>query len=237
MLNKFSNCNVNSMCFTPIASLITAIFEFVVSIFLILCFRNSQVSKYFAIFVFMLGFYQLTEYLLCTTLDPFLWAKIGFITYTFLPALAFHFVFVLMNKKFSFWILYILPIFFSIIALLNTHFIITSQCTNMFVLVKSTFFNFSNILLPILYYIYYFGIIIVICYSLIRYYFTKNKKVQKIITLLVLFSIISSLLATIIFIISFPAFSIKFPSVYCWFAFVFSICGIIVCYLDNKYNN
>lgn len=225
------------MCFTPIVSLSTAIFEFVVAFIILIIFRQSKISKYFSIFIILLGCYQLTEYFLCTTLYPIFWAKIGFVIYTFLPILAFDFVVKISNIKFPAKVLYLLPLIFSSIALLNKNFIITSQCTNLFVLVESTFFNFSNILFPILYLIYYFVTIFVICYLIFKYYFSINTKYHKFISILILLSIIISLFGAIIFIILYPALSIMFPSIYCWFALIFSICGIIVCYLDNKYKS
>ena len=86
------------MCFTPAISLTTALIEFIIATFILVKYKRYVVPVFFAILVYVLGIYQFTEFMLCTTNNAFLWAKLGFITYTFLPAIGLHFAFRLTKK-------------------------------------------------------------------------------------------------------------------------------------------
>src|SRR3989339_861921 len=112
------------MCFTPIISLSTAIIEFLVGTFILIRYRNTLVSVFSAIFVYVLGLYQFTEFMLCTTNNPHLWAAIGFATYTFLPTIGLHFVLRLTKRKFNKYILYTPAIIFALIAILRSDFVL-----------------------------------------------------------------------------------------------------------------
>jgi len=222
------------MCFTPIVSLSTAILEFVVATAILVFCRKSLINRFFPLLIYILGFYQFTEFMLCTTNYPFFWAKMGFVTYSFLPAVGLHFIMKLTNRKYNYTILYIVPVIFSLIAFLKPDFIIESTCTTFFVIVIKDMFNFPIPLLSSIYGFYYFGSILLFCYFLLKS-FNKEKNQLKRKSYAVIFAatLITLLPAVVLFII-FPAFKIIFPSVYCEFAVLFTVAAIISSYLDNK---
>jgi len=218
------------MCFTPAISLSTAILEFVVASAILLFCRKSLINKFFALLIYILGFYQFTEFMLCTSSYPFFWAKMGFITYSFLPAIGLHFVIRLTKRKFEYNILYFAPVIFSAMALLKQDFIIESVCTSFFVIVHK---NIPPLLVDI-YGAYYFGFILLFCYLLLNS-LRKEKDDLKRKEYAVIFAATTiSLTPPVVLFIIFPAFKVIFPSVYCEFAVLFTIAAIIACYLDNK---
>ena len=221
------------MCFTPIVSLSTAILEFVVATAILVFCRKSLINRFFPLLIYILGFYQFTEFMLCTTSYPFFWAKMGFVTYSFLPAVGLHFIMKLTNRKCNYITIYIMPVIFSLIALLKPDFIIQSTCTTFFVIVSKDLFNSSIPLFSYIYGLYYFGFIMLFCYFLLKS-FNKEKNQLKRKSYAVIFAatLITLLPAVVLFII-FPAFKIIFPSVYCEFAVLFTAAALIASYLDN----
>ena len=219
------------MCFTPIVSLSTAIFEFVVATAILVFCRKSLINRFFPLLIYILGFYQFTEFMLCTSNYPFFWAKIGFITYSFLPAVGLHFIMKLTNRKCNYITIYMIPVIFSLMAFLKPDFIISSVCTTFFVIVIKDLFNS---LFSYIYGAYYFGFILLFCYFLLKS-FNKEKDQLKRKSYAIIFAatLITLLPAVVIFII-FPAFKFIFPSVYCEFAVLFTVAALIAAYLDNK---
>ncbi len=219
------------MCFTPIVSLSTAIVEFVVATAILVFCRKSLINRFFPLLIYILGFYQFTEFMLCTSNYPFFWAKMGFVTYSFLPAVGLHFVMKLTNRKCNYITIYMIPIIFSLIALFKPGFIIESTCTTFFVIVIKDLFNS---LFSYVYGLYYFGFIMLFCYFLFKS-FNKEKNQLKRKSYAVIFAatLITLLPALVLFLI-FPAFKIMFPSVYCEFAVLFTVAALIASYLDNK---
>jgi len=214
------------MCFSPIISLITAIIEFVVAGYILINYR-TKTSKFWAIFIIVLGIYQLTEFLMCYFGPVF--ARLGFVTYTILPVLGLHFFIILSRKKLSPIIFYIPWVIFSIIALFAPNFVISESCTLIFENIRTLFFNFQeNVIFTIIYLSYYFGFIFItslIAFNCIKK--EKDKKIKKTYSLAIL-AVMISLIAALILIIIFPTLGIMFPSIYCEFAIVSTIFAIIV---------
>jgi len=193
--------------------------------------RKSLINRFFPLLIYILGFYQFTEFMLCTSNYPFFWAKMGFITYSFLPAVGLHFIMKLTNRKYNYTTLYLVPVIFSLMALLKPDFIIESTCTTFFVIVIKDLFNS---LFSYIYGVYYFGFIMLFCYFLLNSFNKeKNQLKRKLYTVIFAAALITLLPAVVIFII-FPAFKIIFPSVYCEFAVLFTVAALIASYLDNK---
>jgi len=222
------------MCFTPGISFATAIFEFLIATIILFCLRKSLVNKFFSIFIYTLGFYQLTEFFLCTSNYPMFWAKIGFITYSVLPAIFLHFVMRITKVRFSYWMLYIIPSAFALYALSLSNFIIEATCSKFFVLVKTVFFNSSNPLSGSIYWLYYFSFILFCCYFLYRHYEHQKNVLKKELDLDLMLAGLLSLFAAIVLFLVFPSLGIVFPSVYCQFAILFTAAALIAAYLDNK---
>ena len=222
------------MCFTPIVSLSTAIIEFVVATAILVFCRKSLINRFFPLLLYLLGFYQFTEFMLCTSNYPFFWAKMGFITYSFLPAVGLHFIMKLTNRRCNYTILYIVPVIFSLMALLKPDFIIESTCTTFFVIVIKDLFKSSLPLWSSIYGLYYFGFIVLFCYFLFKSFNKeKNQLKRKLYAIIFAATLITLFPAMVLFIV-FPAFKIIFPSVYCEFAVLFTVAALIAAYLDNK---
>lgn len=215
------------MCFTPFISLTTAIIEFAVATFILIKYKKYLVPVFSAILIYVLGFYQFTEFMLCSSSNPFLWAKIGFITYTFLPAIGLHFILRLAkNKKYN-KLIYLIPIFFAIMAIITSNFITKASCSKVFVIVQNVLAsqNYTN-LFP-LYLIYYVGSILIMVIILLTLIKKERNKLDKKIEGLWLMAVLIATLIPIILIFILPALKIKFPSIYCEFALLFTIAALI----------
>jgi len=214
------------MCFTPAISLTTAIIEFIVATFILIKYKKYVVPVFLAILIYVLGIYQFTEFMLCTSNNAFLWAKLGFITYTFLPAIGLHFALRLAKNKKHNWGVYILPLFFSIWAAIKTDFILNASCSRLFVTSQKAFTQGAFVLPAKLYTLYYFGFIlltIIIAFILVRK--NKNKIIKSVSKLLGAGTIIIIALPIILMFIL-PSLEIYFPSVYCEFALLYTIMAV-----------
>jgi len=87
------------MCFVPKVSLATALIEFFVAGWIYFNFPKRVLTSFFAIVIFLLGFYQFTEFMLCTTGNARLWGKIGFITHSLIPAICLYSIMLLVSYK------------------------------------------------------------------------------------------------------------------------------------------
>ena len=225
------------MCFTPAISLTTAIIEFLLATIILSLFPKTTFKNFFAIFIYFLGFYQFTEFMLCTTNYSALWAVIGFITYSFLPAIGMHAALKFSKRKFKPIFLYIVPILAGISAIILPNFIQISRCEKYFVTVISIFTNSTNLLYLIPYFIYlmyYASFIIASC--IIAYLYSrsvKDKNAKNLIYVLIVGILLMSL-PTFILIMLLPQFGMQFPSVLCEFALLLAICAFIGAYLETK---
>jgi len=223
------------MCFSPQISLLTAVVEFTLVILILAKFRKSSVARFAAIFIFLLGFYQFTEFMLCTTGYIDFWARMGFITYTFLPALGLHLVFKLSDRMPKAFVFYIPAIIFSALAVLSEGFVAGGACHSVFISVELIFLNpAANAVLYSVYGAYYAGFIFLGCFlaglMIRKEDDAKKKRKMKV-------GLAGVLLATVpvlLFIIILPSFGAQFPSVYCEFALLVAIAGYWVSYLDHK---
>ena len=128
------------MCFNPQISIFTALIEFISATFIFIRFKKTIIIKYLTLIIFLLGLYQFTEFMLCTSYNIQLWGTIGFITYTFLPPLCL--VFILKYTKINFkksFLFYLPAIAFSLIAIFTKNFIITGNCSTIFVAIQNIF--------------------------------------------------------------------------------------------------
>ena len=222
------------MCFTPIVSLSTAILEFVVATAILVFCRKSLINRFFPLLIYILGFYQFTEFMLCTSNYPFFWAKMGFVTYSFLPAVGLHFIMKLTNRKCNYTIFYIVPVIFSLMAFLKPDFITESICTTFFVIVIKDLFTSSFPLWSSIYGLYYFGFIMLSCYFLLKSFNKEKDQLKRKLYTVIFAATLMTLLPAVVLFIIFPAFKIIFPSVYCEFAVLFTVAALIAAYLDNK---
>lgn len=225
------------MCYSPKISIAAAIIELFISGCLWLRFKHTIVIRFLAIFVTLLGFYQFTEFMLCVTPYASFWARMGVVTYSILPALALHFV--LLHKKVIWkktaFLLYVPALIFIFIALFKRDFVVESACSAVFVVVKTLFFGPSGDLMPMLvYWIYYFGYIFATLAVLLKYMFVEKSNRRRLLYLLAAIGVLITLAPPLILIIILPSFGIMFPSIYCAFAFLFSVAALIGAYIEER---
>lgn len=222
------------MCFTPKVSLITAIIEFVTTGYILLKFHKSIFARFIALFIFVLGFYQFTEYMLCTTNNIELWGKLGFVSYTILPAMGIHFLLFFKVKPTKLLLIYIPVVFYVIYAIFDTNFVTRGSCQSYFVNVENALDYTARPWFTLIYEAYYFVSIVFICtYSLISY--LKERQQQLInfyLTILIttLITVIPPFLLTIVI----PSQDKYFPSIYCQFALLYTIMAIIIVRIESK---
>lgn len=221
------------MCYTPLVSILTSFIEFFLVVVILAFFRKSFFRNSAVIFIILLGTYQMTEFMLCTSQNPAFWAIVGFLTYNFLPAIGIHHAAHFSHKKINTALIYALPTSFAIVALI-TNFIIESTCNEPFITVRHLFFQTNNLLLPIFYFTYYFGFIIFASMIFLTAHKKEKNKIKKKICILELIGIAIITIPAVIFTILFPILSIKFPSIYCHFALLFAILLFVAVYLKNK---
>jgi len=224
------------MCFTPTISLTTTIIEFAIATFILTFYRKSLVNRFFVILIYVLGAYQFTEFMLCVSNNPILWARLGFIVYTFLPAIAIYYILLYskkINNKQYFKLVYLIPIFFSVIAFYFGSFISRAECSQFFVIGQNMLYSISPIL-SAFYGLYYYGAIILSAIFILKKAFNEKNKIKKYIAINIFLALMVSLVPALILIIILPAISIMFPSIYCEFAILFSIAALIAARLDNQ---
>ena len=211
------------MCFTPAISLTTFIIEFAVATFILIRYKNYLVPVFSAILIYVLGFYQFSEFMMCISANPFFWAAIGFSMYTFLPAIALHMTLRFTKKKFPSWVLYIIPIVYSVFALWKSDFVLGVFCFKVYVIVKNVLFLGDHYIFTTIYMVYYFGFIALMFFFLLKH--LKNKHMSKIYSWWLVLGVIT-LAVPVFLILIFPAINSAFPSIYCEFALGLTIAAV-----------
>jgi len=222
------------MCFTPKISLLTAIIELVIASLVFLRYKKSELAKFVALFIFLLGFYQFTEYMLCTSGEIQLWGRMGFVAYTILPAVGIHLTLSYTKRKFNRLLVYIPTIVFILIAALDPQFVILGSCGQLFVSVNHYFNDLANhAAASFIYWSYYCGYVLAM--SLLLFLSIKQEKNHKKINayLLILLTLLLVIIPPFVLVNLFPAIEHAFPSVYCQFALIYAVVALIGVYLDD----
>jgi len=222
------------MCFTPAISLTTAIIEFTIALYILHAFKKSAKYKILALVIFILGAYQFTEFMTCTSTNPFFWIKIGIILYTFLPATILHYARKTRWPRAKNFALYIIPAVISLYILFQKNFIISTKCTTFFINVITLFHENSQIRIP--YFIYYGGFIIATAFILWQEFNEEKNKIHKRIKFISFASIILLMVGAIILFIIVPIYDYPFPSTFCQFTLLFTIMALIEARLTKKAN-
>ena len=139
------------MCFTPQASLITAIIELGVTVYLIKKIKTKRLLI-LPLFVFILAIYQFSEFMLCSQNGSFFWARTGFQIYTLIPAVILHMFYNLVKKKIS-KLIYIVPAIFIALSF-SQGFTSSVVCNTIHVSIQNLVFG-NNFVLMYLYLAYY----------------------------------------------------------------------------------
>ncbi len=221
------------MCFTPAISLLIALFEWSVAGFLLFSKRKTQFPLTIPMFMIFLGLYQFTEFMLCITGSVHIWGRLGFIAYTYLPALGMCSAWDYCNVKYNKALVVLTPTIFALFAIFKSDFILSATCTKYFVIIKNSFYGGSS-LVYLIYVLYYFGTIVYIVRFLFQKYRAEKEKMQKRVYCCFLFGIVGSLLPALVLFIIFPGLGVIFPSLYCEFAVLFTITMLLAYHFDTK---
>lgn len=169
----------------------------------------------------LLGGYQLSEFLLCVTPFTELWTKVGFVIYTFLPAVALHSVLFRLNKKLTAMRLafvYAVPIFTVLAASIPGLMVAQAMCETIFVtahIFQATDLGYFTFWV---YCIYYAGFIIAASVISINAYIMMKNKNDRNLFLYYPAAVALMTIPTFIFLVVFPHFGLRFPSILCHFA-------------------
>lgn len=127
-------------CFSPTVMLITMIIEFGGALYTYWYYRSSLLVKTIITILLCLGTFQLAEYMICTQQQATLWwARVGHAAITLLPPLGLQVIFLLSGKKerWLYWLIYLLPICFSVYFLVIEQAITSGVCLGNYVIFTS----------------------------------------------------------------------------------------------------
>ena len=224
------------MCFTPAISILIATIEFALASILLLFFPKSKFRDFFAAFIYLLGFYQFTEFMLCSG-NALFWAIAGFVTYSFLPAIALHAVLKIFRKKFNVIWVYVIPLIASVLAITIPGFIIRASCEKYFISIDTIITSNPSLLLLVafaVYIAYYFGFLALTYFIILKDYIKQKNEIKREIELVEMVGILLMIIPTLVLLILFPVFGIMFPSVLCASAIFVAISAFIGVYLKGK---
>ena len=175
--------------------------------------------------------------MLCTTNSPFLWAKIGFIAYTFLPGLNLHAILRILRRRANLFWIYVIPTTAALLAVISPNFILDAKCMSVFIQTQIAFRNSGGIFNQTLYWIYllyYSGFIAIALGYILRDYLHQRNMIKKEIDLVEIIGAFMMLAPTVILTMLLPHLNVRFPSILCFFAIFFAIATFAIAYLETK---
>lgn len=217
------------MCFAPYISLSTFIIEFLLALYFL--FRNpkDKLNQMVALISFLLGLYQLNEFMICiTSLKVF--TVLAMSITAVLPALGVSYALIMWRKKLRYYwhILIYLPVLF-FIACFPFFYERSATCLTVFI-------QYPKIGLISSFYSLYYTLYIV--GAAILFYFgsvAAKDKYERRLHHLGMFGMFIFTVPTYIFLIFLPAFKTQFASVLCEFGLLLAIEFIIVLWYKDKH--
>jgi len=209
------------MCYTPPISFATAAIEFTLAIYMRVRYKQARMAKFGPVFMTLLGSYQFSEFLMCVTPYVELWTKVGFVAYSFLPAVGLHSVLYHLKKKLSHTkiaFIYAVPALAVVGALTPGIMVAQTLCETVFV----TSHIFPNTDIGFLafwaYSVYYAGFIIASTVISFNAYLVNRGRKDRVLFLYYPAAIMSMTIPTFVFLVLVPHFGFRFPSILCHFA-------------------
>jgi len=195
------------MCFAPYISLSTFIIEFLLATYFLLQNPKDKLNKIIALTSFLLGIYQLNEFLICVTKIN-LFTKLAISTTAILPVLAISIALVMSRKKIKYYwkLLIYSPAAFFILAFTMSN-TLTQSATCSTVFIEYPIFGLLG---------KFFALYYLVSAN------TKSKH-EKVLSGLGMLGMFIFTIPTYIFLLFLPALDIKFPSVLCEFALLLAI--------------
>ncbi len=227
MNKKFLLSRSTFFCFTPLVSLSTFAIEIFLALFVVIKYKMTGFNRLAVIIIILLGTFQLSEYLLCTTENQLFWAKIGTASIALLPAMGLHLITLLSSKSRQVTIGYIFAAAIVGLIFFNPALTIHIQCTGNFVILLP-----QNIYLQIYMY-YYVGFLLIGIWKIIAALMTPNKYNRELFWMLVAY--LSFIVPTIFVYAYFANTREAVPSIMCGFAIFMAL--ILVLKIIPGFNN
>ncbi|MBR9676476.1 hypothetical protein GOV05_05710 [Candidatus Woesearchaeota archaeon] len=219
------------MCFAPYVSLSTFIIEFLLAIFFLLRDPKDKLNRLIALLSFLLGFYQLNEFLICVT-DLSIFTRLAGITTTVLPVLGVWYALIMWRKKIRYYwhILILLPAtFFIVMISFPIYYTGKTVCNYVFIQYPNT--GLLGQFYGLYYITYIVGAGILFYYAVLQ---TKDVYEKRLLQLGSLGMLIFTV-PTFIFLQFLPMFYTSFPSVLCEFALLLAIELVVVLWYKEKH--
>lgn len=207
---KDSKKSETLLCFNPIVTLLTGVFEILCAIAAGITYTKTLFGRIAVLTLICLAIFQFSEFTICSAGAGMISNKIGYIAIAFLPALGLHLASLLTRTSILLPISYIAAIIISVsIAFLPTLFVAT-YCTGTFVLFElNTFLTYA-------FGIYYMLFILIAMIKLSRALIHKVGRTDVIAWLLV--GYLSFLIPTLTVSILYSSTRSGIPSIMCGFA-------------------
>ena len=217
------------MCFAPYISLSTFIIEFLLAVFFLYRNPKDKLNQIIALISFLLGSYQLNEFLICTTSSR-IFTILAMSVTSILPALGISYALVMWRKKLRYYwhILIYSPVIF-FVSYFPFLYEKSAICKTIFIKYPGT--GLIGDFFSLYYLLYLFGAIVLFYVATLN----TNKKSERILLSLGMFSMFVFTIPTYIFLIFLPKFSTQFASVLCEFALLLAIGLIIILWYKEKH--
>jgi len=217
------------MCYTPLLSLSTAIIEYGLAA-LAFRYHRTRFRDLLITSLVLLATYQITEYMFCTTSND-AWIVVGFIAYTFLPAVGVHTCIRFAKKAVELDRIYVLPAWFSFTALIANPFVINASCLKYLLFVDHLYTVLDGTkIIPTLGYIAYYGSFVLYGYYLLSQE-THDLQKRRVANILIVGLGIATVPAILIY---FLRPYVPFPSLWCQFALTYAVACFASIHLESR---
>lgn len=215
------------MCYTPPVSFATAFIEFALAIYMRVRYGKARMVAFGSALLLLLGSYQISEFFLCTTTYAEFWTKWGFVSYSFLPAVGLHYVLFQLRRKVSTTqkaFIYFVPAVALLASIAPDVIVTQSWCNEVFI--TAHIFPATNygLLTFWLYSAYYAGFIIAASVLSINAFIEQRKSKTRMQFVYFPLGITLMTVPTFLFLVVFPHFGFRFPSILCHFGLLLAAC-------------
>ncbi|MBR9690946.1 hypothetical protein GOV08_04650 [Candidatus Woesearchaeota archaeon] len=219
------------MCFAPYISLSTFIIEFLLAAYFVLRDPKDRLNQFLALISFMLGYYQLNEFLICTT-SLNIFARLAMITTAILPALGVTYALIMWRKKIKYYwhiLIYTPAAFFITMFSLPFYYDTPTFCNTVFIQYPTT--GLLGQFYSLYYTIYVVGVGVLFYYAAIHAKDVYEKRLLQLGMLGMLILIVPA----IVFLQFLPSLYVEFPSVLCEFALLLAIELVVLMWYKEKH--
>jgi hypothetical protein len=215
------------MCYTPPVSFATAFIEFALAIYMRVRYGQARMVKFGSALLLLLGSYQISEFFLCTTTYSELWTKWGFVSYSFLPAVGLHYVLFQLRRKVTtthLAFIYIVPVLALLASIAPDVIVTQSWCNEVFITAHIFPATDYGMLTFWIYSAYYAGFIMAASVLSINAFIAARKTQDRIQYVYFPLGITLMTVPTFLFLVVFPHFGFRFPSILCHFGLLLAAC-------------